>query len=189
MPTLPPDAPPFEVMCHHLTNAAQELFSDFSIEVVPTDRGVHPSKEHERVGVSVIGYAGRGVKGALVLRTDEQALHTWMAAAGVPDGDLADTLGEFSNMLLGRLKARLLPLGISILSTTPTSVVARDLRLSDPPGPFKWESLAGPDWSLKLRLEADFEPGFLPLTPALPETTAQSGDVIEFELPEREDKI
>lgn len=149
---------------------------------------MEPSDGDDRIGMAVIGYAGHGIRGALVLRVDESAVLTWMAAAGVPDGDLADTLGEFSNMLLGRLKARLLPLGISILATTPTSVVGSDLRLSDPPCNFTWQSLEGPDWLLRLRLEADFDSGFKLLDRRGLSHHAQSGDVIEFDLTVEEDE-
>ena len=113
----------------------------------------------------------------------ERAVQEWMAAAGVPDGDIADTLGEFSNMLLGRLKERLLPLGISIIATTPTAAVGSGLRFSEAPGPSSWSTFDGPDWKLRLRLDAAFDSDFRPVAESIPPAwCAKAGEAIDFDL-------
>lgn len=171
--------PFFDLMVANLADAARELFADYDIVVRPAIDQPNGCPD-DAIGLAVIGYAGRGVRGALVLMTAESAVSAWMKAAGVPDGDVADTLGEFSNMLLGRLKGRLLPLGISILATTPTAALGSGFRLSDPPGPSSWSAVDGPDWRLRLRLDADFAPGFKPLdSPG--GTYGLAGDAIEFD--------
>lgn len=80
-------------------------------------------------------------------------------------------------------------MGISILATTPTSVLGADLRLSDPPGHSQWESFDGPDFRLRLRLDADFDPDFELRERHAPEWTARSGDIIEFVVPDEEDTL
>ena len=132
--------------------------------------------------MAVIGYAGKGVRGALVMMAAEHAVQAWMTAAGVPDGDVADTLGEFSNMLLGRLKERLLPLGISIIATTPTAAVGSGLRFSEAPGPSTWSTYDGPDWKLRLRLDATFDSNFRPVAESIPPAwCARAGEAIDFD--------
>lgn len=187
IPPIPQESPAFLLMRSHLVSAARDLFSDFDIAVFSSADCGRVEPGDARMGVAVIGYAGQGVRGALVMSVGEDAVRSWMEAAGVTDGDLVDTLGEFSNMLLGRLKARLLPRGISILATTPTAVFGADLRLSDPPCNFSWEELEGPDWHLRLRLEASFDSDFKLLEQGVLRWNALSGDVIDFESVTEED--
>ena len=64
-----------------------------------------PSDEESVLGV--IGYVGDKVRGALVLLTSRSAVESWHRAIGGLEGaDVCDTLGEFSNMLLGHLKGQ-----------------------------------------------------------------------------------
>jgi CheY-specific phosphatase CheX len=187
MASIPPANAAFDLMCGHLTEAARDLFADYEIVVRPTvGRRIAPEPENEPEGMAVIGYSGQGIRGALVLMATESAVTTWMAAAGVSDGDAADTLGEFSNMLLGRLKARLLPLGISILATTPTAAIGSGFRLSDPPGPSSWSAVDAPQWRLHLRLDAAFDPEFSPLERRGLAWHPKAGDAIDFERAEED---
>jgi CheY-specific phosphatase CheX len=160
--TASPPPPEFLVMMGHLVEATRELFAEFALPLEPCQAKDDSWKEDdgEALGMAVIGYAGTGLRGALVMQVAEPAIHAWMAAAGVPDGEAADTLGEFSNMLLGRLKERLLPVGISIIATTPTAAIGNGFRLSDSPGPSSWFTFDGPGWNLRIRLDANFEAGF-----------------------------
>lgn len=158
----------FDVMTEHLAGAARDVFADFNLEIEPcvaelARKGVKAA-EQEDTGMAVIGYAGAGVRGALVMVVPETAIRSWMVVAGVPHGDPADTLGEFSNMVFGRLKERLLPFGIALVATTPTAATGGDLQLSDPPGPSAWAAFNGPGWSLLVRLDATFDEGFRPLS-------------------------
>jgi CheY-specific phosphatase CheX len=170
-------------MVGHLAAATRDVFADFDVSLQPCGPAseAHADDDEEVTGMAVIGYAGAGVRGALIMTVQERAVYTWMAAAGVPDGDVADTLGEFSNMVLGRLKERLLPIGISIIATTPTAATGKGLRLSDAPGPSSWSAFDGPGWHLRVRLDADFEPGF-ELHPERPLAwQAKAGDAIDFD--------
>jgi hypothetical protein len=179
-----PQNPAFAIMVAHLAEAARELFASYEIDVSPCPVvAADEATDDERAGMAVIGYAGRGLRGALVMMATAKAASEWMAAAGVPDGEVEDTLGEFSNMLLGGLKARLLPLGISILATTPTVATGAGLRLSAPPGPSQWSAFDGPGWQMKVRLDANFEPDFHPV-PASATSQLHAASVIDFEADE-----
>ena len=110
----PTGNPYFELMAHHLMDVAIELFAayDLPIEHCPAlaGKGLGP----ETYCMASIGYVGRGVKGVLILAATRAAAEAWTSAAGGMDCDLVDAVGEFSNMLLGRLKGRLLREGIPI---------------------------------------------------------------------------
>lgn len=177
-----PLPPAFNQMVDHLAGAVVDVFAAYDFKLEPRATVDGAVEERGAVGMAVIGYAGRGVRGALVMMAAEPAVQAWMAAAGVPDGDVADTLGEFSNMLLGRLKERLLPLGISIIATTPTAAVGSGLRFSEAPGPSSWSMFDGPDWSVRLRLDANFDSNFKPIAESIPPAwCAKAGEAIDFD--------
>ena len=176
----PPPNPAFDLMANHLSEAALEVFAAYDVAIrrcatmLPAMIGV------ERSAVAVIGYAGEGVRGALVLVAAESAIRAWMAAVGVPEGDIADTIGEFSNMLLGRLKGRLGDQGMTIHAATPTTAMGSELRLSTPPGLSACSTFDGPGWKVSARLDANFDPGFeLPVFCRV-SRPAQAGDGILF---------
>jgi CheY-specific phosphatase CheX len=176
----PPPNLAFNLMADHLSQAALELFADYDVAIQRSPAAV-ATTDAERSGVAVIGYAGQGVRGALILVPAESAIRAWMAAAGVTDGEVTDTLGEFSNMLLGRLKGRLLGEGMSILAATPTTASGAGLRLSAPPAQSTSAAFDGPGWQVSLRLDATFAPGFeLPVFCQV-RRPAQAGEAILFE--------
>lgn len=180
----PPAA--FNVMVDHLADAARDVFADFGVAIQPRSESAEECQEYadeETTGMAVIGYAGAGVRGALVMVVPESAIRTWMVAAGIPDGDPCDTLGEFSNMVFGRLKERLLPAGIALTATTPTAATGAGLRLSDAPCPTSWASFDGPDFNLRVRLDASFDADFQPTAAPLawePKTDAIDFDAFEM---------
>jgi hypothetical protein len=174
----PTGNPYFELMAHHLMNVAIELFAayDLPIEHCPALEGKGLGRE--TYCMASIGYVGRGVKGVLILAATRAAAEAWTSAAGGMDCDLVDAVGEFSNMLLGRLKGRLLREGIPICLATPMTVIGDGLRISMSPGASSWQLFEGPGWHLGTRLDAAFEPGFHPeQTQAAP---AEAGDAILF---------
>jgi len=154
--------PMFDVMVGHLCHAIRELFADYGITVERSEDKTALAQSPGISGLAVIGYAGEHVRGALVMSAAEQATRAWLSALGVSDGECADTLGEFSNMLLGRLKARLLDEGFSILLATPTTASGASLRLSMPPPHAQSNALVfeGPGWRVGVRLDASFDPEF-----------------------------
>jgi len=173
----------FATMDRHLTEAAVELFASYGMMVrrLPTLAEIAPKPTDESV-MAVIGYAGVKVRGALVMTTGRPAIETWLAALGEggENADVCDALGEFSNMLLGRLKGRLLPEGFPILLSTPTTASGGGLRLSNPVRPSTWIAFQGADWRLDVRLDATFEEGFALQPSDERQGAADAGDMLLF---------
>jgi hypothetical protein len=172
--------PAISVMANHLAEVTVELFATYGLSVrASTSPARTSTAPGEPSGVAMIGYVGERVRGALVMIASETAVARWMEAAGASEGDLGDALGEFSNMLLGRLKGRLLSAGLPILLATPTTILGNGLRLSIPPPQSTWQSFDGPGWTVVTRLDATFEPGFV-FTGAVGERPAEAGEGILF---------
>jgi CheY-specific phosphatase CheX len=159
------------------------MFADFEIAIqrvhaappVTSVRGTEPST------VAIIGYVGPGVRGALIMVATENTVASWLTRMGSEGADVGDALGEFSNMLLGRLKTRLLPEGLTIQLATPTIASGSGIRLSIPPNrstSLVFEESAG---NLRLRLDAHFDPDFvLAETSERDAPAAQAGEAILF---------
>src|SRR4051794_32418635 len=107
--------PFFELMATHLAAAVIELFASYDLPVRRSLASSAVADRNELSGISTIGYVGERVRGALVLIASETATRAWLTAidpergesagalpARLQMGDLADTIGEFSNMVLGR---------------------------------------------------------------------------------------
>jgi CheY-specific phosphatase CheX len=177
----------FATMARHLGDAAVELFASYAMAVTPTgghgdgQLGVDLPGAGDSSVLGVIGYVGDKVRGALVLVTSRSAIESWHAAmGGLEQTDVCDTLGEFSNMLLGHLKGRLLPEGFPILLSTPTTASVGELRIPRAIPPSTVVSLEGPGWRLDVRLDATFEEGFS-LQDASERTVAvRAGEVMLF---------
>jgi Chemotaxis phosphatase CheX len=176
--TSPSGNPDFQLMEGHLTDVAIELFAAYGMPIAPCPRRAEDRLGQETYCMASIGYVGQGVKGVLVLAATRAAAEAWTNAAGGMECDLVDTVGEFSNMLLGRLKGRLLREGIPISLATPMTVVGAGLRFSMPPGKSSWHFFEGPGWHLGARLDAAFETGFQRLPSHV--DPAEAGDAILF---------
>ena len=98
--------------------------------------------------MSVIGFATKGVRGSLLLLSPRNVVVELVPAelerAPAPmEHLLRDVLGEFANMLAGRLRNRLISHGIDLLVSMPTTVLGDDLVVPAPksgirPGTGSW---------------------------------------------------
>jgi hypothetical protein len=174
-------------MISQLSEAAVELFGSYGMRIVPIGTrsdgllGVDLPGGDQTSILGVIGYAGDKVRGALVLLTSSTAVQAWHAAIGGLQGaDVCDTLGEFSNMLLGHLKGRLLPAGFPILLSTPTTASAGELRIPRAVRPESVMSFTGDGWRLDVRLDATFEDGFALQDASQRTVAARAGDALLF---------
>lgn len=79
--------------------------------------------------VAVIGLGGSKLRGTLVLSMSDELLLRSHPARGACDADLADWLSEQANLLLGRIKARLLAHDVVVELSTPLCVAAAEFRL------------------------------------------------------------
>ncbi|AKU94384.1 hypothetical protein AKJ09_01048 [Labilithrix luteola] len=133
----------FERIEETLIAVARELFEAYGKACTYEGRvtGYSGRTEKESV-IATIGFAGTKVRGSLVLvarRVTAEALRpneiVSIASIGAigaktDEGMLGDVLGEFANMLLGRLKNKLLARGVELLLGTPTTALGRELALT-----------------------------------------------------------
>jgi CheY-specific phosphatase CheX len=177
----PPPDDPFALMDRQLAAATADLFGSYGLTVqrLP-DHARGGLSSIEQSIVAIIGYAGEKVRGALVLVAARSTVERWLVAMGenTATTDVFDTVGEFSNMLLGRLKARLSPQGFPILLSTPTTASGSGLRLSNPPGPSSWLAFEGADWRLDVRMDATFDAGFVLQESADRSAAVDAGDML-----------
>lgn len=116
--------------------------------------------------MAVIGYASDRVRGALLLLTSPTVVMALrppeaVMRAVVPEDVLRDVLGEFANMLLGRVKNQLLRHALSPFLSTPTTIFGADLKLPAPTsGMSVWHTFSTPSDDIFVRFDATFEPGF-----------------------------
>jgi len=101
------------------------------------------------------------VRGAIVLATSLDTVHHWRSDVDDTSASVGDTMGEFANMLLGRLKASLSLEGLPILVSTPTTARGKGLSV-ERPDHHRSRALefVGPGWRIEVRLEVSFDAGF-----------------------------
>jgi CheY-specific phosphatase CheX len=173
----------FATMEGHLADAGVEMFHAYGIAV--RFSGSRREPVATPVGAScaaIIGYAGDKVRGALVMIAEKTAVQSWLSKleGADPEGNQCDALGEFSNMLLGRLKARLLPEGFPILLSTPTTAFGAGFTLAPSVGPSAWLSFEGPGWEFHVRIDATFDEGFALQAVADREAAVEAGEMMLF---------
>jgi CheY-specific phosphatase CheX len=171
----------------HVVTGVRDLFDAYGMSVRHAPGGVA-----EMVGPSVmavIGYASDRVRGALLLLTSPAVVTALqspeVARAVMPEDVLRDVLGEFANMLLGRVKNQLIRRGLSPFLSTPTTVCGADLKLPAPrSGISAWHTFSTPSDAIFVRFDATFEPEFV-LEPAQEATgMLAEGEMVMFETPE-----
>jgi len=173
----------FDAIVRHLAESTVDMFESYGISISQaSEERVSQLDVNAQSVVASIGYAGEKVRGALVLIASRSAVETWLWAIGEPNGgsDVCDTLGEFSNMLLGRLKGRLLAEGLPVLLSTPTTAAGSGLRMARPAGAHVRLVFDGPTWDLEVLISATFEEGFSFKEPAKREVAAEAGEMMLF---------
>jgi CheY-specific phosphatase CheX len=115
--------------------------------------------------MAVIGYAATTVRGALLLITSRAvaaSLQPVEIRTAMPnEATLRDVLGEFCNMLVGRIKNRLVTRGVAPLLSTPTTIFGDDLELPVPTsGVSAWHRFSSPAGAIYVRLDATFDVDF-----------------------------
>jgi CheY-specific phosphatase CheX len=172
------------LMAQHLGQATVDMFADYDLLIrsaatESTDRTI-TSEDGKVSYAAIIGYVAKGLRGALILVAEDATVRAWLTHLGSEDTEIADALGEFANMALGRLKAAMIPEGVALQLSTPTIASGKRLALSGPPNLSKWLSFDGPAWNLRLRLDLELDPGF-ELVPAESElASAEAGDAFMF---------
>jgi CheY-specific phosphatase CheX len=148
----------------YLVKGSLELFGEYGLRVEHATGA--PSVDIEGPSVmAVIGYAGTTVRGALLLLTSRGVVAT-LQPADIRDEPptealLRDVLGEFCNMLVGRMKNRLVSRGIAPLISTPTTIFGDHLKLPVPTsGVSAWHRFSSEAGDIHVRLDATFDSQF-----------------------------
>jgi hypothetical protein len=109
-------------------DCCRELFSAYKLDVHPRDRSEFPATEELAV-CGVMGFGGKLMRGALVLAaTSEPLEHTNPEG----HGSQRDWICELANQLMGRVKNRLVALGVEILLATPAGLRGDNLSPAPP---------------------------------------------------------
>ena len=156
----------------YLRQGMVELFADYGVVVERAQKGGEPGTDGASFA-AIIGYAGQRLRGALVLLVPRDVALALLPLMGAPvdESSAYDMLGEFANMLLGRVKNRLLTRGVVLLSATPTTAIGGALRLPSPVnGTATWHEFRAPFGPLHVRFDATFDEGFA-LEPVSEQTT------------------
>lgn len=149
----------------YVVSSVCELFDAYGMPVAHASGGVA-----EIAGPSVMavmGYASDKVRGALLLFTSPAVVTALkppevVARAVTAEDVLRDVLGEFANMLLGRVKNHLVRRALAPFLATPTTVFGADLKLPAPTsGISAWHTFSTPSDAVFVRFDATFEPGFV----------------------------
>jgi hypothetical protein len=154
-----------------------ELFAAYQLDISPRGRSDFPATEELAV-CGVMGFGGKSMRGALVLATTREPLeHT------NPDGfgSQRDWVCELANQLMGRVKNRLVSLGVEIHLATPAGLSGENLS----PAPSKLRApqvFAAANGFICVWIDCEFIDGFeLPAAP-LPEAESAmaEGDAVVF---------
>lgn len=116
-----------------IRDAVCELYLDAGISMSPGG----PSREDSML--AFIGFTSPEVNGSLLIATD-LALCARMLPADLAEGatDLArcDVAAETANQLLGRIKNRLVPFGLTLILSTPRALRCTSFTLAMRPSPW-----------------------------------------------------
>jgi CheY-specific phosphatase CheX len=173
-----------ELMSQHLAQATVDMFADYDLLIRSAEHGSSDrtitSEDGNVSYAAIIGYVSKGLRGALILVAEDSTVRAWLQHLGSEDTEIADALGEFANMALGRLKSAMIPEGVMLQLSTPTIASGKRLVLSGPPNLSQWLSFEGPAWGLRLRIDIELDPGF-ELVPVESEAVAaEAGDAFMF---------
>lgn len=148
------------------------LFDAYGVEVNPTaDTWRNPD---QRMLSGIIGFVGDGIRGSCML-----AGHDGPILQSCPTGGSSrDWIGELTNQLAGRLKAKLLRFGVEVALSTPIALSGVSVH------PLPRNSLepvyfACPAGMLLVWVEVDAEPEFS-LDQAAVQPACHEGDIVLF---------
>ena len=156
--------PIFQSLTEELIADSVELLGDFQLPLRFVQDGANATGLTGEVMLAVIGYSAPTIRGALTLlapRSTVRCLDPGGLEITDDDDLLADLFGELSNQMLGRFKNSLLPRGVAIQLTTPTTACGTNLRFpQNHSGLASWLRFAREEHELYVRLDATFEPSF-----------------------------
>ncbi|MDH5674949.1 MAG: chemotaxis protein CheX [Myxococcales bacterium] len=179
MSDISPRAEFYQLASSQLLRAIDQLLCDYGGEPESPSKLRCDRVEQVMLGAA-IGFAGKGLRGSLVIALPQELAARLSPMPSAGQGfNVADWVGELSNQLLGRLKNKLVGLGVELWSGTPAVVEGQRLRLIASRGDTVQHSISCFGHQLCVFLEADVEAGFS-LRPG-EESGAAEGDTILFQ--------
>lgn len=168
----------FGLIHRRLATSIVDVLRGYGVRADPVPKDGAPNSGV--VVVAVIGFAGEHMRGSLVLRASLESVDAWRGPFDAEKGtDVCDMLGELANMVLGRLKGKLLGEGLPILMSTPTTARGPAVILAPAGGPEEQLAFAGEGWRLSVRVDAAFDEAFgLEESPSA--VAAEAGDIMLF---------
>jgi CheY-specific phosphatase CheX len=124
------DATSIKTLDSVVEGAALALFESVG---APLEKVQAVARSSDDIGAS-IGFTSSGLRGALVLISTRQLIKRVLpeeVRRNATDEHIADWMGELANQLLGRIKNKLLPLGVALEMSTPTVIFGLDLASKD----------------------------------------------------------
>lgn len=106
--------------------SSKQLFSAYGLEVHARSAAEFPTAG-ELALCAVMGFGGKQLRGALVLAATREPLEKTNPGDSTSQ---RDWIGELANQLMGRVKNRLLGLGVEILLATPACLSGDNLSLT-----------------------------------------------------------
>jgi len=116
-----------EILESTVNEACISLFEDYSLPLRRTTSGDLVG-ESELLYCGVIGFSGEQMRGSLLLATSREPLGR---TSPTSDASFREWIAELSNQLLGRIKNKLLPRGVTLHLSTP--IVLRGQHLAPIP--------------------------------------------------------
>jgi CheY-specific phosphatase CheX len=135
--------------------ACRELFSAYGVRL--EQRPSHGARCDLAV-TSIVGFTGDGISGACVLGSTVAPVIASMPSGGDPH----DWIGELASQLAGRIKAKLIALGVTVYIDTP--IVMRGTRVSSASA-IELSPPHATDEAVLLCVEVETTPGFRPSEP------------------------
>lgn len=145
--------------------ATLELFDSFALPLAHASSGAIPdfNVANEELVIASVGYTAVGLRGSLVMAVGAAEVSKWDPVLLGRSGDavLCDTLAEFANMLVGRLKNKLLSRGVVLSFSIPTSSIGSHLRLFGLHAASScWLLFDGDDRAVHVRVDVTPDDGF-----------------------------
>jgi CheY-specific phosphatase CheX len=167
-----------------LVEATTALFEAYDIRLDRLGPDEAARLQSGSMVTSTVGFAGDNLRGALVISTSLDFVRRLQAQLGSDESSIeaaSDTMGEFSNMLLGRLKYSLLLRGVTIFLATPTTALGEHITFPPLTGcPSRWLRFDGAMGVFNARLDVSFSPEFAFAAASMRDIPVGVGDMMMF---------
>ncbi|HEY6726953.1 MAG TPA: hypothetical protein VI197_23130 [Polyangiaceae bacterium] len=154
-------------------DACEELFEAYGVSLTPASKPQRGSRQHMLCGV--IGFVGTGIRGSCTLLGHDAPI-----LASCPEGGgCRDWIGELTNQLAGRMKAKFLAYGVEVQLSTPvglSGVALRPLPRHDLE-PASYQAHGG---DVVVWVEVESAPAFVMDRAETPAAHRSEGDIVLF---------